>query len=88
MLYKTEDEYYNRFLVSALRDRYFTKQFVNIWRRRLVFIQQGPVCYEDEALRCRLAIELCQNTGYNIIQCMQIVEDVENKREGCKTFPW
>ena len=88
MLYEMEGEHYNMFLVSSLRDRYFTNKFANIWRRRLVFIQQGPVCFEDEALRGQLAIELCQNTGYNIIQCMQIVEDVENKREGCKSFPW
>ena len=88
MLYKTEDEYYNRFLVSALRSGYYKTKILDHYRPHLVVISQGPVSYEEEAIKYSAIMELHQKTMHTWEECVNIVNDVFFKRERCKSFPW
>ena len=88
MLYKTEGEYYTTFLVSGLRSRYYKTKILDYYRPRLVVMRQGPVSFEEEALKYSAIVALHQKTTHTWEECVYIVNDVFFKREGAKSFPW
>jgi len=81
MLYEIEEEYYTRFLVSALRSRFYKTKTLDYCRPRLVLMRQGPLSHEEEALRYSVIMELYERTTYRWEECVDIVDDVIYRRE-------